>query len=693
MAENEALMEQNEQLQRANRELLRHSEVQAALRKIAEAAISASSLYGLYEMVHHIVRRILPADNFYIGFRDEATGDIVRPYTAGEANMAPRRRPREKSRMEYAMRQGRVVHITAAVRDELILAGEIDIGNANCHEWLGAPFLDQQGVSFGVLALFSTEPTQRFLAEDESVLSIIAAQLSQAIQRKRTEETLIESEERYRAVMEQSPDAVIICDPDTGKIIEANSRFAERFGYITDEVSPVYVFDMVADSKENIEDLLAQVKQDGYLPLQRRLMRHCNGTRVYVERSATLVRYRDRSLLVQTLRDVSTTVRHEQKLRRDAELATRVQKALLKQVAANSFLDIATIYEPHSYVGGDLFFMDWRYEGSLLRGFLLDASGHGVATALHTSALHVLLREVNDLDLPLAEQMRWLNRRASKYFEHEAFAGAVGFELDMQTHQLKWSCAGMPVVWLTTGEHQGMVTCPGMYLGISSSESFETHVLTLEEGDAVCFMTDGLSEPLERMQELPKSYESMLRCLRQVSLASAHHDDATAICLRVKTWPHSFFRQDGWPHILRFNGYGDYQRLKGEVGRILAEATGKQHSLQEVAVQEALANAMECRDGVQRNHRARLKLNLIGRRLIVRVKTSRIGFAGNALLSRLRANPAEMFAFGEDASMGRGIPIMLSTSQDMFYNSEGTEVLLSWKLDSRGKTAVQAKTG
>jgi len=64
----------------------------------------------------------------------------------------------------------------------------------------------------------------------------------------------------------------------------------------------------------------------------------------------------------------------------------------------------------------------------------------------------------------------------------------------------------------------------------------------------------------------------------------------------------------------------------------------------------------------------------------VRVKTSRIGFAGNALLGRLRSHPEEMFAFGEDAWMGRGIPIMLTTTDRMLYNNEGTEVLLTWKL-------------
>ena len=136
--------------------------------------------------------------------------------------------------------------------------------------------------------------------------------------------------------------------------------------------------------------------------------------------------------------------------------------------------------------------------------------------------------------------------------------------------------------------------------------------------------------------------------------------------------------------ILSYVGRGtsarDYQRLKGEVAKILAEVTGQPHSIQEVAVHEALANAMECRDGVPRQNQASIRFNKIGGRLIIRVKTSRMGFAGNAVLRRLRSHPEEMFAFGEDASMGRGIPIMLSLTDRMIYNSEGTELLLAWKL-------------
>jgi anti-sigma regulatory factor (Ser/Thr protein kinase) len=205
--------------------------------------------------------------------------------------------------------------------------------------------------------------------------------------------------------------------------------------------------------------------------------------------------------------------------------------------------------------------------------------------------------------------------------------------------------------------------------------------MAIDEGDAFYFLTHGMNRLVKESETLPlQCFADTVAELQKRTEIEALEDDAAALCIKVSALPQSPVRQDGWPKVIRFQDYGDYQRFKGEVGKVLAEVTGKAHSMQEVAVHEALANAMECRDGVPRRHRARIRFNKVGNRLIVRVKSSRMGFAGNAVLRRLRSHPEDMFSFGEDASMGRGIPIMLSTTHKMTYNSEGTELLLMWNL-------------
>jgi len=485
-------------------------------------------------------------------------------------------------------------------------------------------------------------------------------------------------------VIEYANAPIIIWTPEF-IITRFNKAFEVLSGYAASEVigKPVSVL-FSEDSWAEVVTLMEQFRggvkwESAEIPFRRKNgeMRVAlwNVADIYAEDGVTLAAF-----LAQGM-DITERVRREKEMVRDAQLASRVQAALLSVPEPSDYLEIATIFQPFGYVGGDLYFLSWRYDGSLLRGFLADATGHGLGTALNTASLHALIREVNETDLPLAAAMRWLNNRVGSCFDEGTFAGAMGFEFDLQSRQLQCVCAGISKVWVATKTNQGVLTYPGMCLGIRDGEAFDTYTLQLDVGNSFYFMTDGISDLLNEKPALPlEQFSEMVGLLRTLSESAVRRDDATAVCIHVRSLPQSALRQDGWPRVLRFNGYCDYQRFKSEVTKTLAEITGLPHSLQEVAVNEALANALECRDGVSRQHKARLRFNKIGKRLIVRVKTSRMGFAGNAILRRLRTHPEEMFSFGEDAAMGRGIPLMLSLSNRMAYNNEGTEVLMAWKL-------------
>lgn len=260
--------------------------------------------------------------------------------------------------------------------------------------------------------------------------------------------------------------------------------------------------------------------------------------------------------------------------------------------------------------------------------------------------------------------MRWLNQRAGEFLTRMTLPGKCA-EIDLELR------IGTPLglrEFTKCGLRQRAAgIChlrAGMFLlGIRSEESFEMHSMAIDAGDSIYLMTDGVSDLLERKSDVEAGclvladYEAMLEQLGELADSAERRDDATAVCFHVRSLPESLIFRSGWPRILQLNGYGDYQRLRGVISRIIAEASGREHSLQEVAIHEALANAMECRDGVSRQHQARVKLNRFGNRFVVRIRTSRIGFAGNALLRRLRSEKEAMFTYGEDASMGRGIPI------------------------------------
>ncbi len=488
-------------------------------------------------------------------------------------------------------------------------------------------------------------------------------------------------------IIEQSTNSIISTDL-SGNIQTWNHGAERLFGWTAQEVLGKDISLLYPDDQQEFlqETVIRPLKENGSLELEVCMQRKDRSVLTAALSTWLLFDISGKAAgMVGYSIDITKHKRAEHSLQRDAQMATKVQNFLLSVPEPSDHLDIGTVHQPFGYVSGDLYFMDWRYGGNMLRGFLVDVTGHDLSTALHIASMHVLLREINERDLPLSDAMRWLNHRVAEYFAEGFFAGSLGFELDLQTRDLRWVCAGIPKIIVATKNQQGVVECPGMCLGISEEETFETHRIPLDVGDSFYFMTDGLYDQLGLQIKLPlKRYAEMVAMLHSLSKSEARRDDATAVCLHVRSLPQSLVRQDGWPQILRFDGYGDYQRLRGEVAKVLAEETGLAHSLQEVAVNEAIANALECRDGRSRNQKARVKFNKVGNWFIVRVKTSRIGFAGNAILRRLRANPEYMFSFGEDASMGRGIPMMLSMSHKMTYNSEGTEVLLAWR---RGNSA------
>ena len=76
---------------------------------------------------------------------------------------------------------------------------------------------------------------QDYLIKGQVDGRLLTRSIQYAIQRKRTEEALRESEERFRLVVQSAPSAMIVVDKE-GKITLANRQAEELFGYSTDEL-------------------------------------------------------------------------------------------------------------------------------------------------------------------------------------------------------------------------------------------------------------------------------------------------------------------------------------------------------------------------------------------------------------------------------------------------------------------------
>ncbi len=98
---------------------------------------------------------------------------------------------------------------------------------------VGIPVLTGDKV-VAVMEFFQLEPRE----EDErfvSLISAVAAQVGSMMQRKRAEEELRQSEERFRSVAQSATDAIILADGD-GNVILWNKSAHTMFGYSEEEV-------------------------------------------------------------------------------------------------------------------------------------------------------------------------------------------------------------------------------------------------------------------------------------------------------------------------------------------------------------------------------------------------------------------------------------------------------------------------
>ncbi len=133
-------------------------------------------------------------------------------------------------------------------------------------------------------------------------------------ERKRTEEALMKSEEKYRALFEESKDAIFITTAE-GRFIDINPAGLKLFGYHSKddllEVDIAETFYFHPEDRENLKKLLAE---QGFVKDYELNMKNRNGEKLTVLETATAVRNEEGKVVAYRgiLRDVTEQKNLEQ---------------------------------------------------------------------------------------------------------------------------------------------------------------------------------------------------------------------------------------------------------------------------------------------------------------------------------------------------------------------------------------------
>ncbi len=177
------------------------------------------------------------------------------------------------------------------------------------------------GETFGVLVLASDHQD----LSDNSWLGFagsLAVQFGQTVALGQSLNRLAASEERYRALMEQAHDAILVLDMEQ-RIQEANRAALDLLGRPRPEIVGRCYDDFVAPEElEESRRSRGRVAVEGKVWVPLRHLVRADGSRVPVETSVSLVRIGDESTILAILRDVTERRRLEAQFQQAQKMET-----------------------------------------------------------------------------------------------------------------------------------------------------------------------------------------------------------------------------------------------------------------------------------------------------------------------------------------------------------------------------------
>jgi sigma-B regulation protein RsbU (phosphoserine phosphatase) len=244
----------------------------------------------------------------------------------------------------------------------------------------------------------------------------------------------------------------------------------------------------------------------------------------------------------------------QERLRRDLEMAARVQQRLLPESAPRvAGLDLAGGCVPMRAVGGDYFDflpLDDRH----LAMAVADVAGKGMPAALVMAAIVASLRsQAHQHIASMPRLAAALNVQMYDWTDTGGFVTLFYACLDCVERRLRYVSAGHnpPVLVRASGQVLSLSEAGGLPLGVIPGATYEQAEISLSSGDVLVAYTDGVTEACNEQQEefgetrliqavlnatpcpAHQIWQSVLGAVREWCAGAAQSDDITALVMKV----------------------------------------------------------------------------------------------------------------------------------------------------------------
>jgi two-component system, cell cycle sensor histidine kinase and response regulator CckA len=257
-------------------------ELESALYRIAEESASSEDLPKLFEAIHRIIGHLMYARNFFIALYDWEKDILAFPYFVDEIDTPPEAGTVGRSLSAYVLRTGKSLLCDQQKSDELERSGEAELVGVPSPIWLGVP-LNIEGKTIGVMVVQHYSDPSAYSEREQHILEFVSTQIAKAIERKRATEALQESDERYRAFIEQSsegiwrfttdiPISITLPEEEQVQLFfdhfyleECNDAMALMYGYSrASDITGLKMHDMLVPYDPRNKDVFRKFIQSGY---------------------------------------------------------------------------------------------------------------------------------------------------------------------------------------------------------------------------------------------------------------------------------------------------------------------------------------------------------------------------------------------------------------------------------------------
>ncbi|MCW5556504.1 MAG: SpoIIE family protein phosphatase [Verrucomicrobiae bacterium] len=324
--------------------------------------------------------------------------------------------------------------------------------------------------------------------------------------RRAAEETLRESELRYRSVWENSTDAVLLLDLG-GVIRFANPAVASVFGWDPADLTG-QTLDVLQPPDLAPGEWLQTFRAAGRAKSDETLGRRRDGSTVEIDLAVTGMQTGDQEWIVAIVRDVTERRRADRELRQSRQefaAAREVQQRLFPKAAPQlPGFDIAGVSHPAVATGGDYFdYLSLADHG--LGIVIADVSGHGLGPSLLMAEARAYLRPVarrlEGTDAIVTHTQELL----AEDLDRERYITLLLVRIDPVTRTLTYTNAGHPAghVLDAEGRVKAVLKRSGRPLGHQGNLPFsKPEPIPLASGDILLMLTDGIEEAMDREDEV-----------------------------------------------------------------------------------------------------------------------------------------------------------------------------------------------